>query len=300
MLHKVVASDMADTTEDVSGTVHLSPWVKEILRDPLSKSALDTRRDHLESDYGRTYPVVDGVYDLRLLTTQYGRASGEWVACQTEYEHFAARERKHRRETDYQAEQRNVAEVYDLMPIIGRCLDVGGGDGRLRAFLSPDQEYLSIDPFLEMGCTRNKPRKLKQAYPFIDQPFDFICSLGEYLPLASETFTTVHMRSVLDHLSNTELALREAHRVLRPGGRLIIGLYVRGGKHSSESLRQKAKAAARGLLSIAGFTRYKDHHLWHPTYSELCDLIGACGFAIETTHWQRSEHENVCYILATR
>jgi SAM-dependent methyltransferase len=73
-----------------------------------------------------------------------------------------------------------------------------------------------------MGLPRNRPRNLKDAYPFIDEPFDFLCSLGEYLPLASESFSTVHMRSVLDHLSNTELALREAYRVLRPGGRLAI------------------------------------------------------------------------------
>jgi O-antigen/teichoic acid export membrane protein/SAM-dependent methyltransferase len=280
--------------------VHLSSWVLDVLRDPLSKSVLKVRDEGLESEYGRTYPIVDGIYDLRLLTTQYGHGIGDWAVCQTEYENFAARARKNRRQSDYQAEQRGVAEVYKLMPVIGRCLDVGGGDGRLRAFLEPDQEYLSIDPFLAMGCSQNRPRNLKDAYPFIEVPFDFLCSLGEYLPLASESFSTVHMRSVLDHLSNTELALREAYRVLRRGGRLIVGLYVKGGRNSSETMNQRAKSCARGLLSAVGFTQYRDHHLWHPTYSELCDLTETCGFSIQTTHWQMSEHENVCYLLATR
>jgi ubiquinone/menaquinone biosynthesis C-methylase UbiE len=300
MFFKTSANGVIDVTGRNSKDVHLSSWVYSLLRDPLSKSALKIRETFLESDYGRRYPVVDGIYDLRLLTTRYGRATEDWGTAQDEYEKYSARERSSKRSSEYQAEQRGVQEVYELMPVVGRCLDVGGGDGRLRAFLEPDQEYMAIDPFLAMGSAKNRPRELKDVYPFIDEPFNFLCSLAEYLPLASESFNTVHMRSVLDHLSNTELAMREAHRVLRPGGRLIIGLYVKGGKSSTQKMDQRIKSVARGVLSAAGLTRYKDHHLWHPTYAELSDLIKACDFSIQLTHWQRSERDNVCYILATR
>jgi len=299
MLPKLTADRMERTGAHTKAAL-LSPWIHDVLRDPLSKTHLIAREDCLESEYGRLYPLVDGIYDLRLLTTKYGHGTSEWAVSQDEYEKFSARERRTRRQSDYQAEQRGVAEVYEIMPVVGRCLDVGGGDGRLRAFLEPDQEYLAIDPFLAMGLARDKAQPLQEAYPFMHEPFNFLCSLGEYLPLASDSFQTVHMRSVLDHLLNTELALREAHRVLRRGGRLIVGLYVKGGRGRKITFNQNLKAIARGVLSAVGLTRFKDHHLWHPSYAELCALIEACGFKIENTHWQTSEHENVCYLLAKR
>src|ERR1700733_6317225 len=108
MISKGSVNQVAETSNQKFTPMHLSSWVRGVLRDPLSKSALIVHEDCLESEYGRKYPVVDGIYDLRLLTTQYGHGVRQWAACQTEYENFAARERKNRRRSDYRSEQRGV------------------------------------------------------------------------------------------------------------------------------------------------------------------------------------------------
>ena len=50
---------------------------------------------------------------------------------------------------------------------------------------------------------------------------------GEHLPFAAETFDVVYSNGVLHHTPDTAGAIREAHRVLRPGGTAKVMLYHR-------------------------------------------------------------------------
>jgi SAM-dependent methyltransferase len=50
---------------------------------------------------------------------------------------------------------------------------------------------------------------------------------GERLPFRSETFDVVYSNGVLHHTPDTAGAIREVHRVLRPGGIAKIMLYHR-------------------------------------------------------------------------
>jgi len=272
----------------------LAAWCRDILRDPLSKDGLRAAPDGFTSSYGRHYPFLEGgIVDLRLLSDGCGLTSQNWLAGQVAFEHFE------KREYDYLAERRSVERVYEEVPIIGRCLDVGGLDGRLRAFLAADQEYLVADPF---WAALSLPRSdaYRRAYPFADEPLNYVCAVAEHLPIASGCFDTVHVRSVLDHLFNPELALREAFRVLRQNGALIVGLDVLGGRHGRQPVKRAAKELVRTALVASGLSRFADHHLWHPKYLQLCRLITECGFRIEHTHWQAGTDEQVCYILAIR
>jgi SAM-dependent methyltransferase len=276
----------------------IDPWVREILRDPLNKSSLHTEGDWLVSDYGRRYPIRGGVYDLRLLTTNSGRLSQAWAEGQTEYERFSHRVASNRI-ANYQAERRGMEDVYREIPIIGRCLDVGGNDGRLRAFISEGQDYVSIDPFINV-LSEPKPPEFWDTYTAARNPLNFVSSIAEHLPFASLSFDTVHMRSVLDHFSDPELALREAFRVLKPQGNVIIGLLVKGGRTGRDSSWVLSKEIVRTVLVGVGVTAVRDHHIWHPTYRELCALVEASGFTLSATHWQESEHDRVCYIKALK
>lgn len=65
---------------------------------------------------------------------------------------------------------------------------------------------------------------------------------AEHLPFADDEFDLVYAWGVLHHSPDTERALREAQRVLKPGGRLKIMLYHR---HSRIAL---AAWARFGLL----------------------------------------------------
>jgi ubiquinone/menaquinone biosynthesis C-methylase UbiE len=48
---------------------------------------------------------------------------------------------------------------------------------------------------------------------------------AEQLPFLNQSFDTVYAFGVLHHTRNIQAALSEVHRVLRPGGTAIIGLY---------------------------------------------------------------------------
>jgi SAM-dependent methyltransferase len=276
-------------------TVSVAPWTFEVLRDPLKKERLTAAPEGFVSSCGRCYPLLAGnIIDLRVLSERgSGIVSKEWWTGQAAFEGFEGKDH------DYASERQEVEAVYHQIPIVGRCLDVGGLDGRLRAFLSADQEYLDIDPFWRM-ISLPRGESYIQAYPFVTEPLNYVCAVAEHLPLASESFDTVHIRSVLDHLFNPETALREAYRVLRRPGRLVVGLDVLGGRHGRRPLRRALKEAIRSALVRLGINSVADHHLWHPTYTELCELIVECGFVVADTHWQSGTDEQVCYVLATK
>lgn len=109
----------------------------------------------------------------------------------------------------------------------------------------------------------------------MNHPLNFIAANAEFQPFLSESFDWVHMRSMLDHVQIPDLALLEALRVLRAGGRVLIGLYVQGGKNGRQRhpLDRRLKEIFKMGISSIGINNWKDHHIWHPTYEELLKLI---------------------------
>lgn len=285
-----------------SGVVKLDAWLKDILVDPLSKEALTVplEKGEVKTSYGRRYSFDGAILDLRVLNNRTTPDQKLWRDGQLEYEllseHVAAQDASH----DYEAENIPVAAVYKAVPVEGRCLDVGGHQGRLRRYLRPDQEYVSCDPFRHVFDKLDQQPKLLATYPFLKAPVNFLCCDAEFLPFQSQSFDTVHMRSVIDHFLSPEQALCEAYRVLRTGGALIVGLYVHGGKSGRTDAIDHAKELIKDTLTKVGFDRFKDHHVWHPTFAELQALIADNGFDIETVYWQEGSDDSVCYIKARK
>ncbi|MDH4322003.1 MAG: methyltransferase domain-containing protein [Desulfobulbaceae bacterium] len=94
-------------------------------------------------------------------------------------------------------------------PLIGPKVEVGAGPGRFAAALGVD---LGIDPAmapLQIAAQRGvTPCR----------------GIGEELPLTGNSCGAVFLLFTLCFLEDPRKALRECHRVLRPGGHLVIGM----------------------------------------------------------------------------
>jgi SAM-dependent methyltransferase len=259
----------------------LDKWVLDILADPVSKLPASPAL------VGFNGSVVDA---RRHLKNTAGFKN--WNEGQSFYEEWNRRTLE-----DYQTEIDGVAPVYDHIRMSGRVLDVGGGAGTVRHFLPPGTDFVSVDPFVDYqsGIAAQK----REAYPCLSQHLNFIAACAEFLPFQAASFDWVHMRSMLDHVQSPDLALMEARRVLKPNGRLVVGLYVDGGKSGKRTLDRQLKEIARSLLVGVGITRFKDHHTFHPTFTNLTKIISDNGFRVDDVYWQPQWDERVCYITAS-
>lgn len=137
----------------------------------------------------------------------------------------------------------------------------------MREFLPDDVEFVSTDPWLQAPFASSPARKA--AYTCLNRSLNFIAATAEFQPFLAESFDWVHMRSMLDHVQVADLAILEAKRVLKSGGHVLIGLYVDGGKSGVISFERRLKDSIKAVLQFAGIHRWKDHHVWHPTYKNL-------------------------------
>jgi ubiquinone/menaquinone biosynthesis C-methylase UbiE len=74
---------------------------------------------------------------------------------------------------------------------------------------------------------------------------------AENLDFTDESFDVVYSHGVLHHTPDIEAAVREVHRVLKPGGRAIVMLYHRGSYNYRVGIRVLRRAGA-GLLRSEG------------------------------------------------
>jgi len=107
----------------------------------------------------------------------------------------------------YQAE---LAAVRELLPRpLGRAVEIGVGTGRFAASLGFP---LGIEPSPAMAAQARR------------RGLAVIGAVAEHLPLGDNRFDTVLMVTVLCFVGEPRWALEEATRILKPGGRLILGV----------------------------------------------------------------------------
>lgn len=238
----------------------------------------------------------------------------KWSELQVEFEEFHDHYNDLDNKKVYLDEIDSVKEIYEEeFPLKGKILDVGGNQGRLRHYLdlnSKENDYLSIDPYINVFENVAQYSTLLQSYPCLSEPCNFISGSAENLPIKSESFDWVHMRSVVDHFENPFFALKEAYRVLKPGGSILIGLAIEekgldeplfkriSNKISNEGVSSLKKAITRRLKGLA--KGHHDDHMFRFDDKDLLSLLERCGFKIEKTHWQKPPFSYCIYVSAKK
>ncbi len=92
-----------------------------------------------------------------------------------------------------------------------KVLDVGSLDARILKFLKKEVDYTSVDTREDFN---KRLRKIGIKVITMD-----VCK--KKLPFSSNTFDTVIMGEIIEHLENPIFALKEIKRVLKVGGALV-------------------------------------------------------------------------------
>ena len=152
-----------------------------------------------------------------------------------------------------------------------QVLDVGTGTGLVANMLAP-----RVNPGLVIGIDLSE-NMLSIARAHKAKNVQFLGMAAEHLVFRPQTFDLVTMGEALAYLANPTAALAEAHRILRPGGRLALSCQRR-------SLSTRAQHLFfQGLLPLA-----RRHYLSLPRYSSersrfgepevLPQILSAAGF----------------------
>jgi len=161
-------------------------------------------------------------------------------------------------------------ERHCILALVGsvdgqRVLDLGCGDGLLVATLARQRaQAVGIDAkhsALQAARSRADVTGVGGAR--------FVEGRIERLPFPDGSFDIVTAVTVLCLVSDRSAAVREAARVLRPGGRLIIG----------DLGRWSTWAARRRIKAWFGSRLWRSAHFW--TAADLSRLIEQAGFSVE-------------------
>jgi ubiquinone/menaquinone biosynthesis C-methylase UbiE len=128
-----------------------------------------------------------------------------------------------------------------------RVLEIGCGLGTDGAqFALAGADYTGID------LTEASIELAKRRFELSGLRGEFCIADAENLEFADDSFDLVYSHGVLHHTPDTARAIREIHRVLKPGGRAVVMLYHRGSYNYRIGIRVLRRAGARLLKSESG------------------------------------------------
>jgi SAM-dependent methyltransferase len=146
--------------------------------------------------------------------------------------------------------QEQLAVLRSILPYTGRGLETGAGSGR---FAAPLGIQRGLDPSVPL---------LSLTYSRGVEP---VLGIGESLPYHTDTFDFVLMMTVICFMDDIVQSFREAYRVIRPGGTLVIGFIKKSGEIARQErtingrflrhARFRSTDEVREALNLAGFIR---------------------------------------------
>ncbi len=199
----------------------------------------------------------------------------------------------------------NTLDRFSLIALAPKAgehiLDVGCDNGRRFArFMQTKSTVLGIDSSL--ASVRAAQRKFPESWVLQ-------CALQDPLPFANQHFDAVLCALAGEHLDRIPAVLRELHRILRPGGRIVLALHypdlrashvkaVSGSLYEVEfefhtgSFRHSVHDYTSALTAV-GFIDLRQHQVAHPGKQQSL-------FPIESEDDEQSEYPTQVVLQAQR
>src|SRR5437762_10542195 len=154
-----------------------------------------------------------------------------------------------------------------------QVLDVGTGTGLVANLVAP-----RVNPGLVIGVDLSE-NMLSIARAARAKNTQFVGMAAEHLVFRPATFDLVTMGEALAYLADPTAALEEAHRVLRPGGRLAVSCQRRSLNTRAQDLffQSLAPLARRHYLSLP---RYSSDRSRFGEPDLLRQILDAAGFDV--------------------
>lgn len=172
----------------------------------------------------------------------------------------------------------------------GRVVDVGGGWGLFREFWQGggNSYFVVHDPGAERFMAQPPSAVRNYFAAGLAKPGWFVEGFGEDLPYRDSSFDLALIAAALDHCADPAKVFRECHRVLAPGGRLLVLQSFdekEGGPPQSRPplasrLMSVLTSPRRLRRSINHRLRHRgDPHVHHFSVNGLKQLFVDCGFS---------------------
>ena len=146
------------------------------------------------------------------------------------------------------AKEGHILRAADFASARGlKVLEIGCGLGTDGVqFAKAGADYTGVD------LTEAAVDLARRNFEWRSLPGQFRTADAENLDFADETFDLVYSHGVLHHTPDTERAVREVHRVLKPGGRAVVMLYHRDSLNYRLNIGLLRRAGAHLLRTDAG------------------------------------------------
>ena len=162
-------------------------------------------------------------------------------------------------------------EILQQQPFVRPILDIGCGDGIFAGILFDEK----LDTGIDLDPAEIARAKKLNAYN------ELIVCPGDAIPKPDQTFNTILSNSVLEHIPDLVPVLKEAHRLLAPGGAFFVTIPTDRLEHNSAPARLFAWLGWKKLeLQYGEFHNSFWHH--HNVYSRdgWRDVFNSVGFEV--------------------
>ena len=180
-----------------------------------------------------------------------------------------------------QAYRRRMSWAFDRLNLHPgeRLLDAGAGLGSVTYVIeraAPDTDVIALD--------RDHDRLTRARHGGVDAPLARADLLQ--LPLASATFDAVLCSEVLEHLDHDAEALAELHRVLRPGGRLVVTVPHADYPWTWDPINRALERVGRPPIRSGPIVGIWTNHVRLYRPAELTALLTDAGFVVDLVEEQ--------------